>query len=95
MVRPLLAVIALVCGFIAPVAAHDIYTTLKNPRGEPCCGGNDCEPYEGTYEATRGGYRLGDGTFVPADRVSMSPDSRAHRCIWGQQTRCLLLPMTD
>lgn len=87
------AVVALLLA-ASPALAHMEYERLVNPRGEPCCGSNDCAPYEETWSPAADGIHLHDGTIVPWDRVMQSFDDKAHRCIWGGETKCFLIPVS-
>jgi hypothetical protein len=47
-----------------PVAAHDIYSTIKNNQGVSCCDGTDCRPVH--YRIKWGGVQmLIEGVWFP------------------------------
>lgn len=52
--------LALAFGFLTlsagPLAAHDIYTHLKNSAGRSCCDGSDCRPVP--YRQTSSGVQM-------------------------------------
>src|SRR5580765_687919 len=92
---------------LCPVAAqaHDWYTTLKSPAGEPCCDERDCQPVEYRQDGQHvEGEVLVGGNWLPVDWKHVvtvpSPDGRAHVCWWPDwvdgrpipQIRCIILP---
>jgi len=88
------------------VEAHDWYTGLTSPAGEPCCSGRDCEPADHRYDRATGRLEVEiAGTWVPVDSRAVlsvpAPDGRAHVCWWRHWTisgsmtpeiRCVILP---
>lgn len=61
-----------------PAHAHDIYTPLKSPTGQLCCGGDDCEAID-DYEVHIDGSvtihsrRHGASVLVDAGKVTWLP----------------------
>lgn len=76
--------------------AHDFYTGKVNRVGESCCGLNDCAPIPNSdVRLVREGYavKFGDGEAIIPDRDTLqSPDGRFHKCVWGEQIKCLFVP---
>jgi hypothetical protein len=72
------------------VHAHDIYTSLRSPAGQLCCGEKDCERIYGNYRQSNGMYYFYSGWYkveiaVPEHRVIFAAvpggeDSEAHWC---------------
>ena len=108
--KKLIATIALLCMSNAALA-HDIYSNLRDRDGNPCCGGQDCEPVK-ALPLPNGSYYLPDSDeTIPADMALPSPDDRFHHCIfyqiakfdrWGgpvwednPKTRCFFAPMNS
>jgi hypothetical protein len=65
----LLATIALLC-LSSTVLAHDIYSTLRDRDGNPCCGGQDCMPVEATV--------LPDGNSIYQKLMKLFPPTWQH-----------------
>jgi hypothetical protein len=105
-VKNLLATIALLC-LSSTVLAHDIYSGLRGRDGNPCCGGQECQPVEALALPNGNYYLPSTGETIPADTATPSPDERFHHCTyypkfdeWGApvweskpKTRCFLAPM--
>lgn len=85
-----LFVVSLLLG-IYGANAHDSYTGLRNGYGIQCCGGKDCAPYDGPVRQVRGGWIV-NGEFVADDKTLPSFDVNYHRCYWGDETKCFLIP---
>lgn len=75
-----------------PAAAHDHYTGMTNRNGVVCCGDKDCAVYTGPARQVRGGWIVGE-EFVSDDKVQASFDSNYHKCFWGGETKCFLVPI--
>jgi hypothetical protein len=84
-------------------AAHDFYTTTRDPvTAHSCCGGMDCAPVpESEVRLAPGGYLyLPTGELIPHARVQQAPDWQFHRCkylgdVAGHrkgETRCFFAP---
>ena len=102
--RSLAAALCLV-SWASTADAHDWYSNLVSPSGEPCCDGRDCRPVESRYNPQSRRLELGiDGVWAPVDPGKVLPipsaDGNAHACfarLWrkGEMTplfRCIILP---
>jgi hypothetical protein len=79
--KALMAAIALLC-VSSTVLAHDIYSTLRDRDGNPCCGGQDCMPVEATVLPDGNYYLPKTDEVILADMAIPSPDDRFHHCYY-------------
>lgn len=87
---PILLILAAV-----PAQAHDIYTGLKNERGQDCCHNIHCRPVGACILPDHHeGVMIGElCTPIPEGALvkEPSPDGNSHACIVGGQLRCVWL----
>ncbi len=96
-----IAAILLLAATPLPSYAHDWYKGLRSPKGEDCCGGQDCRPvpYRLNTETGREEIEANEAWWpVEYDKVLpfLSPDGSAHACWIGPWDkpffRCIILP---
>jgi hypothetical protein len=81
----------------SPVAAHEFWignSGYKSPRGEHCCGQNDCHMMRAeSVSITASGYLLVDGQVVPYAETLTSEDGEYWMCkrLDGSR-RCFFAP---